>query len=110
MKPQQPILTTSVIAAADLTRRRFAGFDGNPCAAGVRPLGVVEADTEAAGVAPVNVLGILTVEAGAAVAVGADVQSDASGRAITKAAGALAGVAMDVATAAGDIIRIARGI
>ena len=110
MKTQQPILTTSVIAAVDLTRRRFVGFDGNPCAAGARPLGVVEADTEAGGVAPANVLGILAVEAGAAVAVGADVQSDASGRAMTKTTGVLAGVAMDAATAAGDIIRIARGI
>ena len=33
-----------------------------------------------------------------------------NGRAMTKAAGVLAGVAMDAATAAGDIIRIARGI
>ena len=31
MKTQQVILTTSVVAAADLTRRRFVGFGGNVC-------------------------------------------------------------------------------
>ena len=82
MKTQQVILTTSVIAAAELTRRRFVGFNGNVCAAGVKALGVVEADTENGGVAPANVLGVILVEAGAAIAAGAEVQSDASGKAI----------------------------
>lgn len=72
MKTQQVILTTSVIAAADLTRRRFVGFNGNVCAAGAKALGVVEADTENGGVAN--------------------------------------GVAWDAAAAAGDLIRIVRGI
>lgn len=110
MKTQQPILTTSVVAAADLIRRRFVGFDGNVCAAGVKALGVVDADTEAGGVAPANVMGVILVEAGAAIAAGAEVQSDAAGRAITKAAGVANGIAWDVATAAGDVIRIVRGI
>ena len=45
MKTQQVILTTSVIAAAELTRRRFVGFNGNVCADGAKALGVVEADS-----------------------------------------------------------------
>lgn len=110
MKGQQVILTTSVLAVGNLTRQRFVGFDGNVCAAGIKALGVVEADTEADSTAPANVLGVILVEAGAAIAAGADVQSDASGRAITKAAGVANGVAMDPATAAGDLIRIVRGI
>lgn len=110
MKTQQPILTTSVVAIAELTRRRFVGFDGNVCAAGVKALGVVEADTEAGGVAPANVLGVLLVEAGAVIAAGAEVQSDANGLAITKAAGVANGTAWDAAAAAGDVIRIVRGI
>ena len=110
MKTQQVILTTSVIAAAELIRRRFVGFNGNVCAAGVKALGVVEADTENGGVAPANVLGVILVEAGAAIAAGAEVQSDASGKAITKAAGVANGVAWDAAAAAGDVIRIVRGI
>ena len=109
MKTQQVLLTTSLLAAAALSARRFAGFDGNPCAAGVKPLGVTELDTDAGNMAPVNVMGIVLVEAGAAVAQGAEVQADATSRAITKAAGVSAGTALDAATAAGEIIRILRG-
>ena len=110
MKTQQVILTTSVVAIANQTRRRFVGFDGNVCAAGVKALGVVEADTESGGVAPANVQGVILVEAGVAIAVGAEVQFDATGRAITKAAGVANGTAWDAAIAAGDVIRIVRGI
>lgn len=110
MKSQQVILTTSVVAAVELTRRRFVGFDGNVCADGAKALGAVEADTAAGNVAPANVLGVILVEAGAAIAAGAEVQSDASGKAITKAAGVGNGIAWDAATASGDVIRIVRGI
>lgn len=111
MKTQQPVLTTSVLAAADLPRHRFAGFNGNLCGAGERALGTVEADTEADNMAPVNVLGILLVEAGGAVTAGSAVQSDASGKAIAIAEGKIAnGIAIDAATADGDVIRIIRGI
>lgn len=110
MKSQQVILITSVVAAVELTRRRFVGFDGNVCANGVKALGVAEADTAAGNVAPANVLGVILVEAGAAISAGAEVQSDASGKAITKAAGVSNGIAWDAATAAGDVIRIVRGI
>ena len=72
--------------------------------------GVVEADTENGGVAPANVMGVILVEAGAAIAAGAEVESDANGKAITKAAGVVNGVAWDAAAAAGDLIRIVRGI
>jgi ribose 5-phosphate isomerase len=111
MNTQQPILTTTVITTAALTARRFVGIGtGATCAAGVKALGVAEYDADAATPAPVNVLGILEVEAGAAVAVGASVESDATGRAITLAAGVANGIALDAATAAGDSIRIVRGI
>lgn len=110
MKPQNVILVGSILAATDLTRRRFVGFDGNLCAAGVKALGVVEADTEAENVAPANVLGVILVEAGAVIAAGAEVQSDADGKAITKAAGVANGTAWDAATVPGDLIRIVRGI
>jgi hypothetical protein len=125
MKTQQVLLTTSVLAAADLSSRRFVGFDGAVCAAGARALGVVEADTETGGMAPANLLGVILVEAGAPVAGGSQVQSDAEGRAIplttknyedadglviTLPAAVANGVAWDEATQAGDLIRIVRGI
>ena len=46
----------------------------------------------------------------AAIAAGAEVQSDASGKAIPKAAGVANGIAWDAATAPGELIRIVRGI
>lgn len=110
MKTQQVILTTTVLAAAALSRFRFAGFDGNVCAAGSKALGVVEAGADAGEQAPVNTHGILLVEAGAAIAAGAEVESNAAGQAITKAAGVSNGFALDAAAAAGDVIRIVRGI
>ncbi len=110
MKAQQVVLTTSVIAAVDLVARRFVGLDGNLPADGAKVLGTVEADTAAGNVAPTNVLGIMVVEAAAAVAAGAEVQTNAEGRAVPKAAGASNGIALDVAAGAGDLIRIVRGI
>ncbi len=108
MKTYQPSLTTSIIATGALTIRRFVGFTGATCAAGAKALGTAETEADIGEAAPVNVSGILLVEAGAAVAVEAEVQSDASGRAITLASGKSNGFALDAAAAAGDIIRIMR--
>lgn len=59
----------------------------------------------------VALAGIAFVEAGAAVALGAMVTSDAVGRGVTAAPAAgsnvrVIGVALDAATAAGDVIRV----
>lgn len=59
---------------------------------------------------PVDVLGICLVTAGAAIAAGAEVESNAGGQAITLAAGKSNGIALDAAAAVGDVIRIVRGI
>ena len=64
MKTQQILLTTSVLAIADLSRMRFVGFDGSVCAAGAKALGPCEATTSAGEQAPVNMTGALLVEAG----------------------------------------------
>ncbi|MDF0606634.1 DUF2190 family protein [Neisseriaceae bacterium TC5R-5] len=110
MKTQQVILTTSIVAASDLTAQRFVGFDGQPCAAGAKALGVVEVNTGQDQMAPANVLGVMLIEAGGPIAAGAEVQSDASGKAIPKASGAINGIAWDAAGVAGELIRIVRGI
>ncbi|MBN3006382.1 DUF2190 family protein [Chromobacterium alkanivorans] len=110
MKTQQIGLTTSVTATGALTRLRFVGLLGAVCAAGAKALGTAEANTDIGEQAPVNTHGILQVEAGAVIAAGAEVESDANGKAITKAAGIGNGFALDAASASGDIIRIVRGI
>ncbi|MCI4233674.1 DUF2190 family protein [Dickeya dianthicola] len=113
---QQPVLTTTIVASAALTAQRFVGADNAPCAAGAIALGVAEVDGDWATAVPVNVLGIIAVEAGAAIARGQAVQSDASARAIPQVAagetpaGVSNGIALDAATAEGDIIRILRGV
>ncbi|MEC5344673.1 DUF2190 family protein [Brenneria populi] len=108
---QQTILTTTVVALAALTQQRFVGADNAPCQAGAIALGVAEVDGAAGDSVPVNVLGIIAVEAGAAVARGKSVQSDDSARAIPLVdAGVSNGIALDEATAEGDIIRILRGV
>ena len=108
MKTQQTCLTTSVTAAAALSRLRFVGLTGAVCAAGAKALGIAETAADLGEQAPVNTHGILLVEAGAAIAAGAEVESDANGRAVTKTTGVGFGVARDAASAAGEIIRVLR--
>ncbi|HQR97580.1 MULTISPECIES: capsid cement protein [unclassified Polaromonas] len=110
MKTEQPILTTSIPATAALTARRFVTTVGAVPAAGAKVLGVANAGYDAGEQAGVGVLGIFLVEAGAAVAADANVETDVSGRAITLAAGVDCGRAMDAASAAGQFIRVVRGI
>ena len=110
MKTQQIVLTTSILAIGALSRFRFVGFDGGVCAAGAKALGPCEATSSAGEQAPVNMAGALLVEAGGPITAGAEVESDATGRAIAKTTGVSNGWAMDAAAAAGDVIRVARGI
>lgn len=106
-----PVLTISITAAADLNDvRRFIGFDGNLCAAGAKALGTNNATFAAGEQASVDALGVVLVEAGNAIAAGAQVESDGDGRAIPLASGQAGGWALDTAQAAGDVIRILRGI
>lgn len=105
-----PLLIESVKTAADLQQHRFAGFDGNYCAAGAKALGVVDVSTSKGEYAPVAVLGTLLVEAGGTIAVGDVVASDGEGKAVKVADSAIAnGYAKDAGTA-GQEIRIIRGI
>lgn len=108
MKTQQPILTTSILATGDIVADRFVSFAGAVPAAGADALGVAEVNCDIGLQASVNTHGILLVEAGAAIAVGASVECDASGRAITRNTGVALGKALDAATAAGQRIRIIR--
>ena len=108
MKTEKILLAVSIAAAAALTRFRFVDFTGNVASAGERPLGVATTDFDTGEQASVATHGEILVEAGAAVAVGAEVESDASGRAVTKTTGVAFGVARDAAAAAGDIIRVLR--
>jgi hypothetical protein len=108
MKTEQPILITSIIAAADFTNSKniFIGFDGNICGNGAKALGVLNANTALNEQAPVTSSGIALVLSGAAVSLGDKLQSNASGKAITFASGDANGYALDAATGADELIRV----
>lgn len=108
MKTEKILLAVTIAAAAALSRFRFADYAGNVAGAGERALGVPTTDFGAGEQASIATHGEILVEAGAAIAAGAEVESDADGRAVTKTTGVAAGVARDAAAAAGDIIRILR--
>lgn len=108
MQTEKVILTTSITAAAALTQSRLVNYAGGVCGAGLRALGVANANYDSGEQAGVATHGELLVEAGAAIAVGVEVESNASGQVITKSAGIVVGVARDAATAAGQKIRIIR--
>ena len=108
MKTEKILLAVTIAAAVDLSRFRFADYSGNVASAGERALGVPTADFSAGEQASVATHGEILFEAGAAIAAGAEVESDANGRAVTKTTGIGSGVARDVASAAGEIIRVLR--
>jgi hypothetical protein len=108
MQTEHIVLTISIAAAAALTQKRFVTTAGAVPAAGAWCPGVTNAGYDAGEQAGVDVQGVILVEAGAAIAADAEVQTDATGCAITKAAGASLGRALDAASAAGEWIRILR--
>ncbi|OQY72403.1 MAG: DUF2190 domain-containing protein [Ignavibacteriales bacterium UTCHB2] len=106
MKTEQPILITSTEAKVNLAKNLFVGFDGLVCGNGAKALGVCNAETDLGEIAPVMSVGIALVLSGAAIAVGAKIQSNASGKAITFAAGEPNGFALNAATGADELIRV----
>lgn len=103
---QKPILESSILAAEALTPKLFVDHDGNICAAGEKSRGICQVSTDAGDMAGIGVIGEFIVTAGGAVAIGDQVESDASGRAITQSAGEVNGRALTAAAAAGDEIVI----
>lgn len=108
MQTEKILLAVTVAATSALTVNRFVNFAGATAVATDPALGVSNANYLSGNQAGVNTHGELLVEAGGAIAVGAQVQPDASGRAITLAAGVAFGRARDAATVAGDFIRVLR--
>lgn len=106
MKTEQPILITSIVAAANLSKNLFIGFDGNVCGNGKKAIGVSNSETDLGEMAPLAAIGILLVLSGAAVTVEDKIQSDANGKAITFSSGEANGYALDPATGADELIRV----
>lgn len=108
MITESNVLIASVKATAAIIKDQFVTYGGAQAGAGVAVAGVSGDNLASGEMIPVKTRGWIRVTAGAAIAQGAEVESDASGRAITRATGVSAGRAVDAATAAGQSIRIDR--
>ena len=108
MKTEQPVLITTIQAAADLSESKnlFIGFDGDIFGNGAKALGVLNANTSEDEMAPVMTHGIALVYSAAAISAGAKLQSNADGKALTYAAGEANGYALDAAGGADELIRV----
>lgn len=138
MKTEVILGTASILAAADLVKHRFIGFDGNLCGANAKARGVSAADTKTGQMCPINIAGEVLVESGGAITAGAALAADANGKAVAAAAfsatvpagatpvtsdaaqpnlaeaggylpQALNGYAIDAASGAGEFIRVRLG-
>ena len=101
--------TITIVAGEAITAKRFVTVEGKhtveEAAVGVALFDTDSGDKISVGVGPIE-----AVEAGAAISAKAAVEADASGRAVTKSSGVTIGRAIDAASAAGDIIRVAMGL
>lgn len=101
------ILCLTGIAPSVVNGNRFVGFDdAQATVAGQACKGVAYSEAAADNTYPIHAAGVTTVVSGAAVAVGAALQTDAQGRAVTQSSGVLVGRALEAATAADQLIQI----
>lgn len=100
------VLALSVMASAAITANRFVTGAGVTATAAGRALGVARSDAADAEVFPADVIGTAVVEASAAIAVDAEIEVAASGKAVTKAAGVTVARALEAAGADGDFIEV----
>ena len=107
MKQCIPLLTLTVVAAGTIAAHRFVTAAGAQAGADANTLGVARTEAVAADKIPVDVLGTAIVESGAAIAAGATLETDASGRGITWAtSGGKVGIALEAASGAGEFIEV----
>lgn len=109
MRNSTVLLALSALATAAITANRFVSVGGATVAGdGVSCGGVARAAAAIGERHTFDVIGTAVVETGAAIAANALIQSDATGRAITKAAGTtVARLAPgEVATAAGQFVEV----
>ena len=102
------LLAVAITATGAITSNRFVTAAGALTGAAGNAQGVAQSDAAIGAKVTATVIGTEVVETGAAIAAGALIESDATGRAITKAAGVTLGrlAPGEVATAAGQFVEI----
>lgn len=107
MKQSIPLLTLTQALTATVAANRFTTVAGIQTAADLNALGVSRVGGVSGEKIPLDVLGTTIVEAGAAVAAGATLKSDSTGRGITwVTSGARLGIALEAAAGAGELIEV----
>jgi hypothetical protein len=101
------VLALTATLSGTVATNRFVTAAGAQAGADANTFGVCRQAGVSGDKVTVDVLGTAQVESGAAVAVGATIKSDASGRGITWAtSGAKIGLALEAASAAGQVIEV----
>lgn len=104
-----PLLALTVKAAAALTAHRFATLAGAVPAAGAGFVGVTRTAAASGEYVACDVAGVAIVEVGAAVALGALVETNNAGKAITRTSGVALGRALEAGAADGAKITVLLG-
>lgn len=99
-------LSFTTTLTSDVSTHRFVNVNSAQAGDGEAAIGVAANDETADNAVTVKAIGVFDMIAGAAIAKGADVQSDASGKPITKATGVATGLALTAAVNPGDIVKI----
>lgn len=100
------ILTLSVRATGAIVHNRFVTAAGVQAGAKANTVGVANTDAASGETFAAVAIGTISVEAGAAVAIGAALETDASGRAVTRTDGPTVGRALTAAAAAGQFVEV----
>lgn len=106
MSQSRPLFTHAIVALGAIIAERFVAPTSLQAGAASNTLGVARSDAAINEVCPVDAIGSTIVTAGAAVALHALIETDASGRAITRTAGPIVARALQAAGAVGDRIEV----
>lgn len=96
----------SVKATAALTANTFVTSAGAVATAAGNSFGVARSDAAIGALCPVDTLGTAQVIASAAIAKDASIEVASGGKAATKSSGKTVAIALEAATAAGDVIEV----
>lgn len=105
-QPVLAILALSIAATATVVANRFVTVAGAQAGAAANTLGVANYGVATGEIFPVSVMGTAMVEAGAVIALGAAIETDAAGKAVTKSAGPTVGRALQAASGDGKLIQV----
>ncbi|MBF0610365.1 MAG: DUF2190 family protein [Magnetococcales bacterium] len=101
-----PVMALTVTASSAVAAGRFVTVAGGQAGAGVNTLGVARFAAASGELLTVDVLGTAIVEAGAAISLGAAVETDANGKAVTLDAGPAVGRVLQAASGAGSFVEM----